>query len=123
MANTIRIKKEKIPYKTKVKFSNGIFKLGFRYNSTADRLLVDLYTEDGELIQDSERMMQEQPLWWIMLEDIQGNHNPIYPDAYLIPVSDDGTEKEVNLENINSSIFLKIQQRGTAEVEFDYILD
>jgi len=122
MAEIIEIKKDKIPYKTKIKFSNGAFQFGFRYNQNADRFFVDLYTENGELIHDSERMIFGFPLFWNVMEDLQGNLNPNFPDKYIIPSSDDGSEKEPNLSNISESVFLKLQDRGVNEVEFDYNL-
>lgn len=122
MAEAIAIKKEKIPYKTKIKFSNGIFQLGFRYNKNSDRILVDLFAEDGTEINNSERMIYGFPLFWIYQEDLSGNLNPDYPDKYIIPSSDDGTEKEPNLENISESVFLIIRSRGAAELEFDFDL-
>ncbi|GAG17348.1 unnamed protein product, partial [marine sediment metagenome] len=49
----IEIDKNLIPYRFKIKFSNGIFQLGIRYNDFADRIYIDLFTDTGEIIQDN----------------------------------------------------------------------
>lgn len=111
----IKIKKDKIPYRTKIKFSNGIFEFRFRYNRFADRIYVDVYNEDSELLADSEKLVYGIPLWYKILEDNDGNLNIDFPDKYIIPLSADGEERPVNLKNLQENIFLTIQDRYNPE--------
>ena len=107
----IEIDKNLIPYRFKIKITNGIFQLGIRYNDYADRIYVDLFTDTGDIIQDNETMTYGIPLFKNVMEDVNGNLNPSYPDKYIQPLAPDGVEVECNLENLGVSYFLALRDR------------
>lgn len=107
----IEINKNLIPYKFKVKFSNGIFQFGIRYNDFSDRLYIDLFTDTGDIIHDNETLTYGIPLFKQVMEDINGNLNPNYPNKYIQPLAPDGDEVECNLANLGESYFLAVRDR------------
>ncbi len=115
----IEINKDLIPYTTKFRAPNGVFKLRFRYNQLADRIYVDLYDSKDVLIKESEMMQYGIPLWYQFMEDAKGNLYDVFPDCWLIPLSADGVERPVNYENLSDTIFLTLQDRvaGTSLVD------
>lgn len=108
----IEIDKTLIPYKFKIKFSNGTFQFGIRYNDYSDRILVDLYNENGELIHDNEELVYGIPLFKSVMEDVNGNLNNDYPIKYIQPLSTDGSEVVCNLANLGETYFLAVRPRG-----------
>jgi hypothetical protein len=107
----IEIDKNLIPYRFKMKFSNRIFQLGIRYNDFADRLYIDLFDDNGNIIQDNEVITYGIPLFKNTMEDINGNLNPNYPDKYIQPLAPNGIEVECNLKNFGVSYFLALRDR------------
>ena len=107
----IEIDKSLIPYKFKLKCSNGIFQFGIRYNEYADRIFIDLFTDTGDIIHDNETLTYGIPLFKNVMEDINNNLNPLYPDKYIQPLSADGEEVECNLTNLGESYFLAVRDR------------
>jgi hypothetical protein len=120
---TINFNVEDIPFKTKLKFTNGIFEFRFRYHKFSDRFYCDLYDNEGNIIIEDELIVYGIPLFWNYLQDSQGNLNRNYPDKWIIPLSVDGTEKTINLTNMrNKNVYLTLQDREDFTEEIDVIL-
>lgn len=108
----ISIDKDLIPYKFKIKFSNGTFQFHIRYNSYSDRILIDLYNSDEDIVHDNAQLTYGIPLFYNFLEDSNGNLNNNYPNKYIIPLSTDDVEVECNFENLGDTYFLMLVDRG-----------
>ena len=108
----IDIDKDSIPYTFSLKFTNDTFKFCIRYNAYSDRVIMDLYDTDNNLIQDNETLTYGIPLFKQFMEDGSGNLNSDYPDKYIIPLASDGEEVECNLSNLGESYFLALIDRS-----------
>ena len=108
----IEIDKDLIPYKFNLKFTNDTFKFCIRYNSYSDRIVIDLYDTDDNIIQDNATVTYGIPMFMQFMEDSNGNLNPNYPDKYIIPLSTDGEEVTCNLENLGETYFLTLIDRS-----------
>lgn len=79
----------------------------FKYDNT---IRVDLFEENNTIpVIENEKMITGMPLFSHFLEDSNGNGNPNFPDAYLIPISTDGSEPSIN--NLGKTVFLTEYER------------
>ena len=122
MADIIAIDKNKIPYKFDIKFENGIFRFKISYNKFNDRIYIELYDTDDNVIFENEMLQFGMPCWLPQMIDNQNNLNPDYPNKFLVPLSASGEELPVNILNIGESVFLSIQEVGLGNPTFEYRL-
>ena len=104
----IDINVDDIPISLLLKIKEKIYKLYFHYNYFGDRIYVDLFTENGDIIFKDEKIVYGTPLWLPFLKDSSGNLNPDFPNGYIRAISIDGIEREVNLENFGKSVILTL---------------
>ncbi len=119
MVSIIEIDKDLIPYTFEI-LLNKNYKLGVKWNEYADKIVVDLFDIEDNPIFLGETMVYNQPLWWSFMEDVNGNLNPDFPDNYLVPLSVDGVERDVNFENLQDKVVLTVLPRGAEYGEFDF---
>ncbi len=98
---TIKILKSAIPYSTDITIAGITFQFDFKYNSFDERVYIDLYDVEGNLIYANEPIMFGIPLWYNKLVDEYGNFNKKFPQKYIIPNTLDRTVEKITFLNID----------------------
>ncbi|HBJ79727.1 MULTISPECIES: phage baseplate plug family protein [Fusobacterium] len=106
--NIIDLKSSDIPCRKKLTIKDETFLLDIKYRGYDERLVVDLYDEFENILGVGEKLVFGVPVFYYMLFDTKGNYNAKFPKQYIIPWSEDGKEKEINLENLGKEWFLGI---------------
>lgn len=81
----INISKEQIPYITDVEINGKLFKLGFNYNLYDNRIYIDLYDENGNVLSEDEPIVLGQILFSRYYIDNATNFRNEFPKALIIP--------------------------------------
>lgn len=97
----ITILKESIPYSTDITIAGITYQFDFKYNSYDERVYVDLYDIEGNLIYPNEPILFGIPLWFNKLVDEKGNFNKKFPQKYIIPNTKDRTIEKITFNNID----------------------
>lgn len=97
----MRIKKESIPYITDINIEGKNYQIEFKYNQYDERVYVDLYTSEGDLIYPNEPIIFGVPLWFNKLVDEKGNFNKKFPNKYIIPNTLDRKVVKITYDNID----------------------
>ncbi|UQW98188.1 hypothetical protein M2M59_04040 [Rummeliibacillus sp. G93] len=100
----IEIEKDLIPYEFEIELEEEIFTFDVRYNENHDFFTIDLY-KDEELICAGEKLVYGVPLW----EDITTSD---FPAPTIIPLDPSGKEKRVSWDNLNTTVFLILDNQG-----------
>ncbi|MGL6023776.1 MAG: phage baseplate plug family protein [Cetobacterium sp.] len=100
------IKNTDIPLTQKIKINDKTFILDIVYRKFDDRLICNLYNEFGDELGSGEKMMFGVPLFYHLYKDVSGNLNKNMPDKYIVPNTEDGKEKVVNIKNFSNKVFL-----------------
>lgn len=97
----IDILKESIPYSTDITIAGTTFRFDFKYNSFDERVYIDLYDMEGNLIYPNEPILFGIPLWFNKVVDETGNFNKKFPQKYIIPNTLDRRIEKITLLNID----------------------
>ena len=104
MLTKIKLNKELIPSKIELIINGEIFYLGFNYNLYDERIYIDLYNAEDNLIQSQEPIILATPLWSRFQIDVAGNIKKGFPKALIIPNFQDPSRidniKYSNIENV-----------------------
>lgn len=106
MSFKFKINKDAIPYRTTLTISQRNYIFDFKYNSYDGRIYVDLYDSSGNVIYYSEPIIFGMPLWYNKIVDEQGNFKEEFPQAYIIPMSNDKSYKKIDYSNIDNIVML-----------------
>ena len=106
MSFKFKINKDSIPYRTTLTISQRNYIFDFKYNSYDGRIYVDLYDSSGNVIYYSEPIIFGMPLWYNKIVDEQGNFKEEFPQAYIIPMSNDKSYKKIDYSNIDNIVML-----------------
>ena len=106
MSFKFKINKEAIPYRTSLSIAGKNYIFDFKYNSYDGRIYVDLYNSSGNVIYYSEPIIFGMPLWYNKIVDEQGNFKEEFPQAYIIPMSNDKSYKKIDYSNIDNIVML-----------------
>ena len=105
--DVIEIEKENIPYSFNIELADEFFQIGVDYNETAEFFtlsLAKLNAETGEYetVCDSEPIVYGVPLW----RDVYRSGK--FPAVDIIPTDESGGSDAVTYDNLNTTIFLMI---------------
>ena len=109
----INVDTKKIPYEFRLKSLDKIFILNFKHFISNDSIYIDLLSEDEYYLLENEKLIYGRPLGLYVQRDEQGNMNSDMPQAYIIPLSEDGKAKPVTLETLGNSVFLEYFETDT----------
>lgn len=104
----IDMKPTEIPCRKKINIKDETFLLDVRYRAYDDRLIVDLYDEFENVLGVGEKLVFGVPIFYYMLKDNKGNYNNKFPKQFIVPYSEEGKEKVINLENLGKEYFLAL---------------
>lgn len=101
---SIEIKKDQIPYKTKIPIGDNVFYLHFKYNMYDNRVYCDLLDVDENALCEDEPVVLGQMLFARYYIDAAGNFNNKFPKAFLIPNFLDGANtRKIDYDNIDKA--------------------
>ncbi|MGL5126147.1 MAG: phage baseplate plug family protein [Fusobacteriaceae bacterium] len=102
------IKNTDIPCNLKIKIKEKTFILSLKFRGFDNRIICDLADEFEKEIANTEKIVFGVPLFYYLYRDRNGNFNQDLPGQYIIPVSVDGVEVPVTLENFSTKVFLSL---------------
>lgn len=94
-----------IPYVQDVQLTDTSYQIKVYYNEVADTFYLDIADYDGNLIQASEPIILNQPLW-------RNINNDALPVETIIPMDESGLATEVNADNLGQTVQLCIDDIG-----------
>lgn len=94
-----------IPYMQDVQLADTSYQIKVYYNEVADTFYLDIYDYDGNIIQASEPILLNQPLW-------RNINNDDLPIETIIPMDESGLATEVNADNLGQTVQLCIDDIG-----------
>lgn len=97
---SLKINKNSIPYITPIIIGENSFYIEFKYNLYDERIYINLYDNENNLLYPSEPILYGIPLWHNKLIGQNGNTNKKYPQAWIIPNTIDRTIEKITYENI-----------------------
>nr|DAS74821.1 MAG TPA: hypothetical protein [Caudoviricetes sp.] len=97
----IEILKDSIPYITDVTIAGETYQFEFIYNSYDNRIYINLYDINNDLIYPNEPILFGIPLWFNKLVDEKGNFNKKFPKRYIVPNTLDRNIEKIGFNNIN----------------------
>lgn len=103
----MNINKELIPYEFQLKCRGEIFFIVIKHFSANNRIYIDIYDEEKNLLLENEKLIQDIPIGLYIFKDNNLTQNITLPKAIIIPMSDNGKQYEVNYENFYTEIFLE----------------
>ena len=98
----IQIKKDQLPYKTKIEINGELFILEFNYNIYDERIYCSLYDVDENVLAEDEPITMGQILFARYFIDNSGNLRNNFPKAVMIANYYDVNKKsKMNSSNID----------------------
>lgn len=94
-----------IPYVQDVQLADTSYQIKIYYNEVADTFYLDIADYDGNLIQASEPILLNQPLW-------RNINNDDLPVETIVPMDESGLATEVNADNLGQTVQLCIDDIG-----------
>ena len=104
----INIKKELIPYQFQLKISGDIFFMNLKHFVYNDRIYIDIYDENKNLLLQNEKLIQDVPIGIYLFKDNNGSQNIDLPKAILVPMSDNNLKYNINFSNFCTEVFLEL---------------
>lgn len=94
-----------IPYVQDIQLGDTSYQFKVYYNELSDTFYVDIADYDGNIIQASEPILLNQPLW-------RNINNDDLPIETIIPIDESGLATEVNADNLGQTVQLCIDDIG-----------
>lgn len=108
MHDYIQVDVSAIPYTQSIELADTIYDFRFTYNAISDVFYVDISDYDGNLIQASEPILLNQPLW----RNINDDNLPI---ETIIPMDESNIATRVTPNNLGDTVQLYIDDAGDDE--------
>lgn len=81
----VKIKKEQLPYETKIVINGDLFKFEFMYNVYDERIYCNLYDKDNNLLAIDEPLTLGQIMFARIAVDDAGHIRNGFPKAIIVP--------------------------------------
>ena len=102
---SVEIKKESLPYSTKLNIVDNIFNLSFNYNLYDERVYCTLSDVDDNILAEDEPIVLGQILFARYYIDDAGNFKETFPKAVIIPnFIDSANVGQILYNNINEAV-------------------
>lgn len=95
--DSIPIDPDELPVQFPFDFDDTEYTLSIQYNEFSDQITVAIFDDDGLIA--VEPLVLNQPLF-------QALSNPRLPMITLVPMDESGQEIEVNIDNLNKTVFV-----------------
>ena len=103
----INIKKELIPYQFQLKSKRDIFYINLKHFAYNDRIYIDIYDENKNLLLENEKLIQDVPIGLYLFKDNNLTQNVFLPSAIIVPMSDNNKKYDINFDNFYTEVFLE----------------
>lgn len=103
----INIKKELIPYQFQLKSKSNIFYINLKHFAYNDRIYIDIYDENKNLLLENEKLIQDVPIGLYLFKDNNLTQNVFLPSAIIVPMSDNNKKYVINFDNFYTEVFLE----------------
>ena len=107
--NIITIDKSKIPYEFQYEVQGKVWTLGIKEHYFSNIIRVDLIDELGKTVVSDWTCKFGIPLFYPYMQDDNLNINQTMPQAYFAFQSVDGKEYPITMENLETNVFLTVQ--------------
>ena len=103
----LNIKKELIPYQFQLKSKGDIFYITLKHFAYNDRIYIDIYDENKNLLLENEKLIQDVPIGLYLFKDNNLTQNVFLPSAIIVPMSDNNKKYVINFDNFYTEVFLE----------------
>lgn len=103
----LNIKKELIPYQFQLKSKGDIFYINLKHFAYNDRIYIDIYDENKNLLLENEKLIQDVPIGLYLFKDNNLTQNVFLPSAIIVPMSDNNKKYVINFDNFYTEVFLE----------------
>ena len=104
---SLNIKKELIPYQVQLKSKGDIFYINLKHFAYNDRIYIDIYDENKNLLLENEKLIQDVPIGLYLFKDNNLTQNVFLPSAIIVPMSDNNKKYVINFDNFYTEVFLE----------------